>query len=122
MIYRGIIMQTTYKCPKCHAVYVLTVTAKTAKGVTVHNHSLMPAQPYQLEAVFVEGKNYKTGQPTTQFKINGIAIYCEHCNEFVQGVKQEEPKKPSYKEDAATKAMKNRFRMAPKRDEDDGLL
>jgi ssDNA-binding Zn-finger/Zn-ribbon topoisomerase 1 len=122
MIYRGIIMQTTYKCPKCHAVYILTVTAKTAKGVTVHNHSLSPAQPYQLAAEFIEAKNYKTGQPTTQFRVNGIAIYCEHCGQFVQGVKQEEPKKAVLKEDAATKAMKNRFRMAPKRDEDDGLL
>lgn len=115
-------MQTTYKCPKCLSVYILTVTAKTAKGVTVHNHSLMPAQPYQLEAVFVEGKNYRTGNPTTQLKINGIAIYCEACQEFVQGVKQEEPKKVVQKVDAATSAMKAKFRNAPVRDEDDGLL
>lgn len=115
-------MNTTYKCPKCSAVYILTVTAKTAKGVTVHNHSLNPAHPYQLEAVFVEGKNYRTGNPTTALKINAISIYCETCQEFVQGVKQEEPKKVVLKEDAATKAMKAKFRNAPVRDEDDGLL
>ena len=114
--------KTTYERPTCHQQYKLQVTAKTAKGVTVHSHSLTPPQPYQLDSRFVEGKNFKTGLPVTQFKVMGISIYCEHCGQFVQGVKQEEPKKAVLKEDAATKAMKQKFRMAPKRDEDDGLL